>query len=299
MPVDFRSEENKRNWVNKDTVPKSEKQRFVILAPETESHAAWGSRPTPDPKKYRKLLYDLQRLRGDVYREHHPVWTNAPRIFASALTPDGRHSQPADPQSWHILLQDDDDRVLGCARYRPVKGNFHDLAARHSTLARSATFGYKLRQAIEAHIKRAKADRLEYGEVGGWALSPGQRCSTAAINIALMTYVLADRLGGGMGITTATTRYQSASILRRLGGERLAGLPAYYEPKYGCIIEILGFDIRSLGDQFARKLEQLRDCLESTQVVFGSEVRRKAPVFTDLRFPYPATARSATLYAIS
>ena len=285
--------------MNKDTVSNSEKQRFVILAPETESNVAWGSRSTLDERKHKKLLFDLQRLRGDVYREHHPVWTAASRIFASGLSADGRHIQPTDPQSWHVLLQDNDGRVVGCSRYRPVKGNFSDLGARHSSLARSAAFGSKLRTAVESHIKRAKADRLTYGEVGGWALSPEQRCSTAAINIALMTYVLADRLGGGMGITTATTRYQSASILRRLGGERLAGLPAYYEPKYGCVIEILGFDIRSLGPQFTRKLGHLRDCLESIDVVFRSEVRRKAPAFTDLRFPYPATPAAAAAYAIS
>lgn len=269
---------------------KSEKPRFVILAPEIESSVAWGLRPTLDPKKYKKLLFDLQRLRGDVYREYHPV--------ANDLTPDGRHAQSADQKSWHILLQGDNDRVLGCARYRPVRGDFTDLAARESTLARSRTFGAKLRQAVEAHIRKAKADRLQYGEAGGWALSPGQRCSTAAVNIALMTFVLADRLGGGMGITTATTRHQSASMLRRLGGERLAGLPAYYEPKYGCVIEILGFDIRSLGTQFARKLDQLRDCLETSEIVSRSEVRRKAPAFTDLRFPYPASP-ARTAYAIS
>jgi hypothetical protein len=296
--VDFLSEEKSKLGGTRVQVSKSEKPRFVFLAPQIEPAVTEALSPTPDSKKYNRLLFDLQRLRGNAYRESHVLWNSASNTFADGLTPDGRHAQAADRKSWHILLQDNGNRVVGCARYRPVEGGFNELAARDSILARSRTFGSKLRQAVEAHIRKAETDRLKYGEVGGWVLCPGQRCSTAAINIALMTFVLADRLGGGMGITTASTRYHSASILRRLGGERLAGLPPYYEPKYGCIIEILGFDIRSLGDQFARKLDQLRECLAGAEILSRTDLRRKTPAYTDVRFPsYPAPANP--VYAVS
>jgi hypothetical protein len=248
--------------VKKRTLFKPEKLQFRILAPSVEPIPSSSFRTNVDPKLHSKLLFDLQLLRGNALREYCP--------FAAGLTADGRHFQSADAESWHVLLEDEDGRVRGCARYRPVNGGFNQLGARESSLAKSHTFGSAVRRAIENHIRRARAANMQYGEAGGWVLCPEIRCSTAAINIALMTFALADRLGGGMGITTATTRHQSASILRRLGGHRLGGLPAYYDPKYGCVLEILGFDMKSLRAQFARKLDELRGCLNGIQIVCKS-----------------------------
>lgn len=207
------------------------------------------------------MLFDIQVLRGSVYREYGPI--------AAQLLTDGRHYQTVDAQSWHIVLHDSNHRLMGCARYRPVVGGFEQLGASQSAIAHSQRFGPKLREAIEGEIGHARRNRIQFGEVGAWALRSEVRCSTAAVNIALMTFVLAESLGGGLGITTATTRHHSASILRRLGGRRLAELPAYYDPKYGCVIEILHFSSANLDHQFAERVEKLRSEIERIPVFCG------------------------------
>jgi hypothetical protein len=208
------------------------------------------------------MLFDIQVLRGTVYREYGPI--------AAQLLADGRHYQTADAQSWHIVLHDSNHRLMGCSRYRPVVGGFEQLAASQSAIAHSQRFGPMLRKALEGEIGHARRNQIQFGEVGAWALRSEIRCSTAAINIALMTFVLAESLGGGLGITTATTRHHSASILRRLGGRRLAGLPAYYDPKYGCVIEILHFSSANLDHQFADRVQKLRSEIGQIPVLCGA-----------------------------
>jgi hypothetical protein len=92
-----------------------------------------------------------------------------------------------------------------------------------------------------------------------------------------MTFVLAEHLGGGVGITTATRLYHSASILRRLGGRRLAGLPAYYEPKYGSVIEILHFSSEQLDSRYAARMDKLRSQISQTPVICAAERPRSRP----------------------
>jgi hypothetical protein len=87
----------------------------------------------------------------------------------------------------------------------------------------------------------------------------------------LMTFVLAEHLGGGVGITTATRLYHSASILRRLGGRRLADLPAYYEPKYGSVIEILHFSSENLDSRYAARFGKLRSQIAHTPVICAAD----------------------------
>jgi hypothetical protein len=63
---------------------------------------------TVDSEEHAKLLFNLQLLRGSAYREYQPL--------ATGLTPDGRHIQLIDNESWHILLQGQNGHVIGCAR---------------------------------------------------------------------------------------------------------------------------------------------------------------------------------------
>jgi hypothetical protein len=83
-------------------------------------------------------------------------------------------------------------------------------------------------------------------EIGGWALEKQIRCTRAALHSALSAYALAKILGGGVGLALATTRNQSASILRRIGGRALRSsdyeVPQYFDPRYGCQMEALAFD---------------------------------------------------------
>ncbi len=261
----------------------SDKLQFKILAPAAKRVPSAVFQASVDANLHRKLVTAAQRLRGSVYREYAPI--------ANQLLPDGRHYQPVDLQSWHVLLESG-GRIVGCSRYRPVGGGFQQLGASRSSLAGSAKYGPILKRAIEIEIQRARNIRVQYGEAGAWALQPEVRCSAAAVNIALMTFALAERLGGGLGITTATTRHHSSSILRRLGGRRLAQLPPYYDAKYGCIIEILGFDMANLDSQFAARVDSLRKQLDRTEVICASgtsvsECSRARPAYqTPLRLAH-------------
>jgi hypothetical protein len=106
------------------------------------------------------------------------------------------------------------------------------------------------------------------------------RGTTAAVNIALMTFVLAEHLGGGVGITTATRLYHSASILRRLGGRTLADIPAYYEPKYGSVIEILHFSSDHVDSRYTARLDRLRSQFLQTPVICAAEDQVAPPLQT-------------------
>jgi hypothetical protein len=65
--------------------------------------------------------------------------------------------------------------------------------------------------------------------------------------------------------------YHSASILRRLGGQRLGGLPAYYEPKYGSVIEILHFSSENVDSRYAPRLGKLRSQIANTPVICAED----------------------------
>jgi hypothetical protein len=208
------------------------------------------------------MLAGMQRLRGQVYLRDGA-------ITSAQLTADGCHVQAADEVSWHVLSLQPDGRVMACARFR-----LHDpqaapesLGVWSSALARSAAWSNRLRAAIESDMSLARLRNLAYAEVGGWAVAEEWRRTTQAATTALSTYALAETLGGCIGITTATVRHCSSRILRKLGGRSLecAGtlLPSYFDPQYGCEMEILRFDSSAPGRKYdmhvARLARQLRD----------------------------------------
>ena len=115
-------------------------------------------------------------------------------------------------------------RVTGCAWYleHPSSVGVDDLRVRQTPLARSAEWCGKLRKGVESELKRARREQLRYAEVGGWAVSERSRCTSEGLVLALAGYSLGRICGGCLGITTATVRHCSSSILRRLGGSPLA-----------------------------------------------------------------------------
>lgn len=223
-----------------------------------------------DPEGYRALLEGVQRLRGRVYLDDGD-------INAEQLTADGRHCQEADIRSWHIVLMGSDGNVAGCARFSPHLEPvcYRNLNAARSELAK--TDGYRLEKAVEAEIRQAAIRNLHYVEVGGWALTPELRCSTAAVTIALTAFAMAERLGGCMGITTATRNHGSASILRRLGGRPLecegVPLPSYFDPQYNCEMEILRFDSTQRNPRYSGRIAELQASLDHTPVICFESAR--------------------------
>lgn len=217
------------------------------------------------PRRYQDLVAEMQELRGSVYLAEGAIqeWQ---------LT-EGRHQMAADAQSWHVLLLDEEQRVCGCARYHEYRETvpFRQLGVAQSALARSQEWSAPLRQAVEHEIHLAARLRFPFVELGGWALSEEVRATSDALRMALMTYGLSQALGGAVGISTATRRNCSSTILRRMGGQSLeaAGseIPAYYDPHYNCDMELLRFYSWAPNPQYAGWIDDAREDLRNVRVL--------------------------------
>lgn len=243
---------------------------FQLLAPAKSGIAQCFSSPTKDEHLYDQFRSDMQRLRGSVYVKDGAIkpWE---------LDDEGRYQMHADEQSWHLLLLDDAKNVIGCARYLVHSSDvpYHRLRISQSTLASDPVWGDKVRSAVEADLRRVREERLSYVELGGWALAEEWRGTRAALEILVGSYALCQLWGGCLGSCTATVRHSSSSMLRRLGGQSFetAGhcLPAYNDPEYDCVMELLRFDYRSPATRFLPLINQLRTTLSKAPLVTPGE----------------------------
>jgi hypothetical protein len=249
-------------------VPNAESayRRLIVLAP--------SDCPVPDsflhveenPKRHEALLAGIQRLRGSLYVQDGAI---AP----SQLTEDGRLRLAVDDISWHLLAVNQDGFVCGGARYREASNRipFTQLGVAASSLAQSDIWGSRLRRAVDSDIALARRRDVSYVEFGGWAVAEELRCSVEALRIALGVYSLAQSLGGCVGISAATRRHHSSSILRRIGGRPLAAdgaeLPPYFDPQYGCEMEMLRFESHSPNPRYNSWIGEIRAHLQTAPVV--------------------------------
>ena len=249
-------------------------ERFLVLAPGCVSSLGPFRRAVVDTVQYQSRVAELQRLRGRVYLEDGA-------IQASQLTADGRHIQGIDASSWHLLALDASDRISGCVRCHRYEGRvaFEQLGVRDSAMALSDVWGRKLQAAVEADLACALQREVGYAEVGGWAIQRQRRCTGDALRLAAATFGLGQLLGGCLGITTATVRHHSSSILRRIGGHPMhwqgGELPSYYDPKYGCEMEILSFDSGAPDRRFSAWVEEMRQALVTARVIFREPRERR------------------------
>ncbi|HEV1285826.1 MAG TPA: hypothetical protein VNU44_10955 [Bryobacteraceae bacterium] len=231
--------------------------------PNTLTGVEWN------PQSHSALLASLQRLRGRVYLEDGA-------IERSALSTDGRYIQPADEEAWHLIALNGRGVVSGCARYMAHPGyvRFRDTGVSNSPLSWSADWASSLRTAVKSEIERANRLAIDFVEVGGWALTPELRGTSAALRIALGTFSVARLLGGCIGLTTATSRHSSASILGRIGGQPLTTggreIPGYFDPAYRCHMEILRFHSARPNPRFERSIEDLKNHLSTVPVICRS-----------------------------
>jgi len=221
-----------------------------------------------DNRSYKALLAEMQRLRGDAYLSDGA-------IQQGDLTPDGRHVLAIDEQSWHVLALNPLGQVCGCVRYLEEKTptSFEDLWIHESALARCPTWGERFRRAVEQEMTRARRKRVAFAEVGGWAVAQDRRGTPDSLRMILAVWGLAQMIGGGAGVATATVRHHSAFMLRRIGlrsmTENGVELPAYYDPYYGCEMQALCFDSDLPNPKYRRWIEELRRDLETAQTVAG------------------------------
>jgi hypothetical protein len=259
---------------------------LVLLAPEGHSIPGLFTRRRIDRGGHARRLSEAQRVRGSIYLADGAVQ-------ASQLTRDGRHVQRADYDSWHVLAVNGNGEVQGCARYRHLTGNvgFDDLGVRESWLARCEQWGLSLRAAVESEIVQAQRRGMAFAEVGGWAIVPEKRHTTEALRMAMATYSLAQILGGCVGISTATERHSSSSILRRIGGRSLEHrgeeLPPYYDPQYRCRMEVLRFDSSQPDASCSKWVDQLSKRLADVSVVIARDPAESCPAPSPRPMPAP------------
>jgi hypothetical protein len=239
-------------------------RRFVLLAP-SESWIPFGQ-AVEDASRHEQLLGAAQRLRGRIY------------VHDGALRPrdlslDGRHIEPADALSWHLLTVDQNQAVTACIRYlaHPPGVSFSELLLSHSLGGQTPDFVRTVRKTVQAQLDRVSRLGFSYVEVGGWAVGEELRCSTEAIRMLLMMYALSQSLGGALGLSTATTRHQSSSILRRVGGTRLVErgkeISFYFDPNYNCEMDLVSFDSRTPSPCYAGRIEEFREALFDIPVI--------------------------------
>lgn len=215
------------------------------------------------------MLAAAQRLRGRIYLEDGA-------IEASQLTSDGRYCTEGDASSWHLLSVDEQGNVGGCARYRAHANStsFSRLGVRHAAHGQGEAWTRRLRWAVEGDLQLARKRKLAYVEVGGWALRDDLRYSMEAIRIALGAFALARHLGGCIGVTTATTRHGSETILRRIGGRALqaggSALESYYDPRYKCEMRILGFDSAAPNARYQPWIDEITREMVAAMVLSGA-----------------------------
>lgn len=242
------------------------RRQFAFLAPSDSNDSAFHN-VAVSPSRHHELLGEAQRLRGRAY-------TDLGALDRSQLLEDGRHIHPADDQSWHLLTLDESGRVAACLRYlaHPGDVSFSRLTISHSTLAKSATWGPKLRIAVEEELKEARHRGCSYVEMGGWAITESLRCTTEALRMIVTAYALAQQSGGALGITNANLRSCSASILRRIGGRKLTAegveLPSYSETEYNSIeLEILGFDSLAPNPRYKKWMKECQSNVRDVPVI--------------------------------
>jgi len=241
-------------------------QRLVLLAPSQAAVPGVFNNLDCDASRHRELVREMQVLRGSIYLRDGAVERRR-------LAPDGTHRTPEDEKSWHLLMLNKDGRVSACVWYlRHERSVTVDrLRMRNSPLAHEQETRDRLWKAVESDIARARLDGIDYAEVGGWAAAKEGGCTAEGLVLALAGYSLAQIYGGALGITTATVRHCSSTILRRLGGSSLEAdgvtIPPYYDPTYRCSMELLRFDSRRPNMKYAGLIDGLRDHLANALVI--------------------------------
>jgi hypothetical protein len=78
-------------------------------------------------------------------------------------------------------------------------------------------------------------------------------------------------VGGCLGLSMATHRNGSASILRRIGGRPLEWkgrpLPPYYDEQYKCEMEVIRFDSRLPSTKYQSAINEIRSQIPQMPVI--------------------------------
>jgi hypothetical protein len=243
--------------------------RLVLLAPPQAAVHSHFENVDVNPALHAEFVQEMQRLRGGIYVEDGA-------LDRSQLTRDGLHRTPEDERSWHLLMLNRRREVTACVWYLEHENpRLDQLRVRNCPLGRLDQWRSLFRRAVESELAEARREHLRYAEVGGWAVSEESRCTSEGLVLALAGYSLGRLAGGTLGLTTATVRHCSSTILRRLGGMHLKAdglrVPSYFDPRYKCEMELLRFDSRRPAGKFAGLIDLLGERLASVPVIAASD----------------------------
>jgi hypothetical protein len=247
-------------------------QRLVILAPPGAGFPQSLENVTANTSRHSEMVRQMQRLRGRVYLDEGAIQPHQ-------LSADGRHQTVEDDRAWHLLILNREQKVSACAWYleHDQAVSMQQLRVRHSPLMTMPEWRDRLRVAVERELAEAKRESLRYAEVGGWAVAEDCRCRSEGLLLALAAYSLSGLFGGALGMTTATVKHGSSTILRRLGGRYFEAegrpVPAYYDAKYQSDIELLRFDSRRPNPKYRKLIDLLSARLTNVAVIAETAAR--------------------------
>ncbi|MFL6450286.1 MAG: GNAT family N-acyltransferase [Bryobacteraceae bacterium] len=243
--------------------------RFQLLAPAGIAPSAVNGPIRADIDSYEHYLTSLQKLRAQSY-----IADGA--IGPDQLDGDGRFRMHWDEESWHFLLVNPEEEVVGCVRYLAHQGSARaeDLFISHSAIAKDPVWGARFLEALESDLTYARENLLTFIEVGGWAIETGYRHTRAALEILLASFAWARSIGGAIGCCTATFRNSSAPMLRRIGGRSFEhnseAIPPYNDAHYGCMMEALRFHFQDFDPRFQKMVDSICDRMTEQSTIARS-----------------------------
>lgn len=250
--------------------------QFVVLAPRGMAAPRPFKQVEFDGQRRDRLMASMQRLRGRTYAEDGA-------IKAEDLTPDGRHATPDDERAWQVLSVNPNGEVGACLRFIDERqsSGFGGLWVSHAAVARCPQQGWKLRRAVEFQMQIARVRRVGFGTVGGWAAAREERRTTEPVAVILATYGLLELLGGCIGVATATFRHHSAAILRKIGLSPItwsgAQIAPYFDPQYGCEMEVLEFDSANPNPRYRESIRRFAEQLSEAPVICSTPLGATVP----------------------
>ncbi len=175
----------------------------------------------------------------------HARWETAYRIYSN------RSRRPHDRGSWHVLMVDSNQRVVGAITARIFCGEVvRDYVHTFSLLE---TTGPVFREHCEIAFDEvcaaaAKAGRVP-AEFSHWSAAPGPHDRLVAATLARAMATLVSAFDAPLGITAADHRRGEVARLMRLGGAPLGragkfSLPPFVHHASGAWLRLLLIDAR-------------------------------------------------------
>jgi hypothetical protein len=191
----------------------------------------------------------VERIRS--FRER--IWQADGAIPQNGQDPHMDHFASFDEVGCHAILMNGADELVGCARYL-----MWDLRSGNFRLEQLALFPFLTRMASEQRalfvsaiqyflddsLARSPVSYRRLMESGGWAVDRREENRYAAPLLVAIGFALGLSNLCLVGLSAATVRHRSNSILKRLGmfelRYRSQALPTFFDPYHGCDMEILG-----------------------------------------------------------